>query len=165
MLRLVIIPLLMASCIQLPDFQPESISNKNGRLVDQELIIPGPRDFESIESGFDMDGELKNCHDPSEIMPGMVCTTEMKAGDYYAVLCQEEGGDAINCGCHDNICSIDISEGGLREFGHNEADQFRSCVPTATLDQCEGNAFTQHCEEFGGEVIACDCENFLCRKD
>lgn len=165
MLRLFLIPFIFTSCIQLPDIQPENISNRNGRLVDQELIIPVPRDLESVESGFDMEGELKNCHDPAEIMPGMACTTEMKTGDYYAVLCQEEGGDAINCGCHDNICSIDISEGGLKEFGMDKDHQFRSCVPTATLDQCEGNTFTQHCEQSGGEVIACDCQNFLCRND
>lgn len=173
-----ILMLTLASCVQPNSLNSGSSSDsslrRNGDMLCSDDPIDCPSGLSYIDnqgacrvfcpelvSGYDMKGELTSCYDTTA-SDRMNCATVMMEGDYYGLRCQELGGDTISCGCHNNLCSIDISEGGAKQFGLDDKGHFRGCVPSATLGQCDGNAFTQQCEQTGQKVIACSCEQFLC---
>jgi hypothetical protein len=174
--HLFIILLIFSSCVQNEGRTPadERIFTRNADPICSDVAVECPggvtyidnkglcREFcPELVSGYNMKGDLESCYDVTAT-DRTACTAVMMEGDYFGLHCQELGGDAISCGCHSNLCSIDISEGGAKQFGLDKQGRFRGCVPTATLAQCDGNTFSQQCESTGQKVIACDCEQFLC---
>lgn len=171
-----ILLLALSACVQ-PKSSIDSGGNtivRNGDMLCSDDPIDCPAGVSYIDqkgacrvfcpelvSGYDMKGDLTSCYDTTA-SDRKVCSTVMMEGDYFGLRCQELGGDAVSCGCHANLCSIDISEGGAKQFGLDDKGHFRGCVPSATLAQCDGNSFSQQCEQIGQKVIACSCEQFLC---
>lgn len=51
--------------------------------------------------GIDIEGVIRSC---TPLAEGTVCTEVFTEEDAYAVQCEEDGGEAVQCGCHDWIC-------------------------------------------------------------
>lgn len=114
-----------------------------------------------LVTGYNNKGELTSCYDVTA-SGALVCDASMRDGDFFGIHCQEMGGDVVSCGCHSNLCSIDISEGGTKQFGMDKDGNYKGCVPSTTITYCQGNTHSDQCLLSGYEVVACDCENLLC---
>lgn len=53
------------------------------------------------KTGYDIDGRERSCEIQKE---KIVCTQEFTQEDAFALDCEKNGGEAIQCGCHDWIC-------------------------------------------------------------
>ena len=51
--------------------------------------------------GVDFEGNLKSC---SPAKSDLICTEVFTQEDAFAVQCEKDGHEAVQCGCHDWIC-------------------------------------------------------------
>lgn len=124
--------------------------------------------------GKDKDGNIRSC---TQNVSDQICTAEFTEGDQYARDCVEQGGQAIECGCHDYICHYpglvdandqkDDKADNPQEFlGTNQDGVVRSCdaqvdvmCPTVIT---KAHVYAQNCKEEGYDVIWCSCNEVLC---
>jgi hypothetical protein len=98
------------SCVEARDLICNAVYTEQEAFADDcvargfEVVACGCHDYlcQDLEevSGLDLNGNPKSCV-PS--LPS-VCTTEFTLEDEFAEDCKTNGGEAVQCGCHDWLC-------------------------------------------------------------
>lgn len=121
---------------------------------------PQEQETKKIERiGFDLGGLERTCDTaPKDEM----CTMVFTEAEQFAQDCRDAGFEAIQCGCHEYLCTGQITRTG-RDINGEE----RSCVPApndliCTQEFTPGDQFAQDCEASGMEAVACGCHDYIC---
>lgn len=109
---LVLISLLMSGCDAMRSVfnQNDKTSAKQTHLSTNpengaENIPPAENANRPLKAGFDQEGRERSCQ---EMLPDTACTMSFEPGDQFGADCREAGHEAIQCGCHDYICSAKL---------------------------------------------------------
>jgi hypothetical protein len=119
--------------------------------------------------GVDLNGQERTCRPTQD---DLICTQEFTDNDQFALDCENNGGQAIQCGCHDYICTFpeEISSDKISNakeiLGTNQDGIKRSCRPEKNLncptEISRAHVYAQNCREEGHAVAWCSCDEVLC---
>lgn len=128
---------------------------------------------EKTFKGFDIEGKERSC---KPMASDIACTLEFTDEDQFAVECEDNGNEVIQCGCHDYIClkTNDAEEedkviDSEEVLGTNQDGVRRSCISQTSSEAVicptvinSANVYAQNCKEDGFEVVWCSCNEVLC---
>ena len=118
--------------------------------------------------GYDMTGKERSC---KPIEATTVCTMVYTESDAYANKCRDAGFEAVQCACHDYICSGNINKeansNAKKQTGYDLNGKKKSCYESkkkaCTRILTPSDTYKGECIKEGLSLHTCDCHDHICK--
>jgi len=79
----------------------------NKYLCEKQIRVDSQDNTAESFTGYDLSGKKRTCQ---EKKPNIFCSQSIEPSDEFAFRCKKLGHTAFTCGCHDHLCSENISD-------------------------------------------------------